>query len=109
MNYAKALAMVAATVLTAMVAAMTDNHITTVEWINIFIAGVGACAVFAAPNVPGAKYTKAVLAALMAVLTFLVSAVAGCPHLSAVFTCLSRADLLQVGVIALGALGVWAV
>lgn len=102
MNYAKALAAVLATVLSAVVAALTgDEVVSTVEWVNIAIAGVGAAAVFAAPNVPGAAYTKAVLAVLTAVLTLLADLLLVGP--------LGTSEWLQLGVVALGALGVYAV
>lgn len=100
MSYAKAALAVVATIASAIVAAMTDGGVTTAEWINVAIGGVGAASVFAAPNVPGARYSKAILAALAAVLTFLVSAVAGG---------VSPAEWLQILVVALGALGVYAV
>jgi len=99
MEYAKAGLAVVATVLTALVAAFTGG-VTAVEWVNVAIAGVTAAAVFAAPNVPGAKYTKAVLAVLGAVLVFLTSAIIGG---------LSTPELMQLVVVALGALGVYAV
>lgn len=100
MNYAKAIAAVVATILSGLVAALMDGTIDPTEWINVAILGVGALAVFAAPNVPGARYTKSVLAVLAAVLTLLVSLIPGGISLS---------DWLQIGVAALGALGVWAV
>lgn len=100
MKYAKLVLAVLATLLAALVAVTTDGIVTDVEWINVSIAGTGAAAVFAAPNVAGARYTKAVLAVLAAVLTFLVSAITDG---------LTTPEALQIGVIALGALGVYAV
>lgn len=100
MAYAKSLFAVLATVLTAIVAAMTDSVISDVEWINVGIAAVAAAGVFAAPNVPGARYTKSILAVLAAVLTFFVTAVTDG---------ISSAEWLQVAVIALGAVGIYAV
>lgn len=99
MKYAKLGAMVVATVLTALVA-YWGNGVDAQEWVNVAIAGVTAAGVFAAPNVPGAKYTKLVLAALGAVLAFLVTAIAGG---------VDSGELLQIVVLALGALGVYAV
>jgi hypothetical protein len=99
MKYAKAILAVVATVITAVVA-MGGNGITPVEWVNVAIAGVGACAVFAAPNVPGALYTKSILAVLTAVLGFLTSAIVGG---------VSHQEWLQIIVLALGAVGVYAV
>lgn len=100
MSYAKFVAAVVATVLSGLVAAMSDNVISGGEWINIAIAAVGACGIFASPNVPGSRYTKAVLAVLTAVLTYLVSAISGG---------VVPAEWLQIAAVALGALGVWAV
>jgi hypothetical protein len=101
MNYAKALAAVVATVLSAVVAALTgDGVIGDVEWINIAISGVGALAVFAGPNVPGARITKLVLAALSAVLVLAVNLIVDGVTVS---------EWLQLGMAALGALGVYAV
>lgn len=102
MNYSKAIAAVVATVLSAVVAALFgDEFVSSVEWVNIAIAGVGAAAVFAAPNVPGAAYTKAIIAVLTAVLTLLASLLLVGP--------LGVSEWLQLGVVALGALGVYAV
>jgi hypothetical protein len=103
MKYAKALLAVLATVVSAVVAALAGGGtMTPVAWVNVLLAGLGACAVFAGPNVPGAKYTKAILAVLMTVGTALV------PLLSAGHS-FTTADLLQLLVVALGALGVLAV
>lgn len=101
MNYAKALAAVVATVLSGVIAALTgDNYIGDVEWINVAILGVGSLAVFAGPNVPGSRYTKAVLAVLSAILVLLVNLIVDGITVS---------EWLQLGVAALGALGVYSV
>lgn len=101
MNYAKALAAVVATVLSALVAALVgDAVITTVEWVNVAIAGTGAAAVFTAPNVPGARYTKSVLAVLTAVLVLLTSVITDG---------ITSTEWLQLALAALGALGVYAI
>lgn len=98
MNYAKSIAMVIATILSAVIASLVgDNAISAVEWVNISIAGVGAAAVFTAPNVPGAMYVKQILAVLTAVLTLLVTVIVGGITLS---------EWLQLAIVALGALGV---
>jgi uncharacterized membrane protein YjjP (DUF1212 family) len=100
-KYSKAIAQVVATILAALVAALFgDNIISSTEWVNVAIAGVGAAAVFAAPNVPGAAYTKSILAVLAAVLTVLVSAIVGG---------ITITEWLQIGTAALGALGVYSV
>lgn len=96
-KYVKSIIMVVVTVLVALSGVLTDG-ITATEWVNVAIAGVGAASVFAAPNVPGAKYTKTILAVLTAVLTFLVSAIVGG---------ISPQELIQVVIIAAGAAGVY--
>ena len=99
-QYAKMFAMVAVTVATATGAALSDNRITPNEWVNIAIAGAGAAAVFAAPNVPGAQYTKAALAALSAGLIALASSIDGG---------LTASKIIQVVIAAAGAVGVYAI
>lgn len=99
-KYTKSILAVVATVVAGLVAALSgDNTISSTEWVNVAILGVGACAVFAAPNVPGANYTKSVIAVLTAVLTVLASAIVGG---------LSVTELLQIATAALGAVGVYA-
>jgi hypothetical protein len=98
-KYSKLIVMVLVTVATALSGVWTDG-ITAADWVNVAIAAVGAAGVFAAPNVPGAKYTKSVLAVLAAVLTFLVSAIAGG---------ISPQEWIQIFILAAGAVGVYAV
>lgn len=101
MNYLKAFAAVVATGLSAIIAALTgDGTIGSTEWINVAIAAVGAASVFAAPNVPGANYTKAILAVLMAVLTLLVNLIVDGVTVS---------EWLQLVIAALAAVGVYGV
>lgn len=100
-KYNKMFAAVVATVLAAILAALTgDNAISATEWVNVAILAVGAAGVFAAPNVPGATYTKSVLAVLAAVLAVLASAIVGG---------ISTTEWIQIALAALGALGVYAV
>jgi hypothetical protein len=100
MNYSKSFAAVVAAIISAVVASLTgDQVVSAVEWVNVAIAGVGAAAVFAAPNVPGARYTKSILAVLTAVLTLLASAVTDG---------ITTTEWLQMALAALGALGVYA-
>ena len=78
MKYAKLVVAVIVTIATALVAALAgDNLVDSVEWVNVAISGIGAAAVFTAPNIPGAAYSKAILAVLAAVLTVLASAIVG--------------------------------
>ncbi len=101
MGYGKMVAAVVATVLSGIVAATTgDGLVDPVEWVNVTILGVGAAGVFAAPNVPGARYTKAIIAALTAALTVLASTILGG---------VDHVDVMQMVIAALGAVGVYAV
>lgn len=100
MNYGKSLAAVVAAVLSAIVAALVgDAIVSAVEWVNVAIAGTGAAAVFAAPNVPGAKYTKSILAVLTGVLVLLTSVITDG---------ITTTEWLQLALAALGAVGVYA-
>lgn len=102
MNYGKAAAAVVATILSAIVTAlMGDQVVDAVEWVNVAILAVGAAAVFAAPNVPGAAYTKTILAVLTAVLTLLTSFIGD--------GTLDVTEIIQLVIAAFGALGVYAV
>lgn len=101
MNYAKALAAVLASGLSAAIVALTgDQAFSNVELINVAIAVVGAAAVFAGPNVPHSRFTKAILAVLTAVLTLAVNLIADGVTVS---------EWLQLAVAALSAVGVYAV
>ena len=100
MQYAKMLAMVTVTIASAAVAALSDNRITANEWINLCIAGVGAAGVFAAPNVPGARYTKVILALMSSGLMALASTIDGG---------LTAPEVLQVVIALAGAVGVYAI
>lgn len=101
MQYAKALMAVLMTVASAIVAALTgDGLIGDVEWINIAIAAAAALSVFAAPNVPGARITKAVLAIIMAILVLAVNLIADGITIS---------EWLQLIVAGAGAVGVYAI
>lgn len=76
MQYAKAAAAVVAAGASAVLAALTaDETISTLEWVNILIAIATAASVFTAPNVPGARVTKFVLAVIMTGLTAVVNIV----------------------------------
>lgn len=100
-QYSKFFAIVLATVLSGVSAALFgDSIISPQEWVNVAILGVGAAGVFAAPNVPGAAYTKSVLAVLAAVLTVLATVIIGG---------VGTAEVIQMVMAGLGALGVYAV
>lgn len=98
--YWKAFVAVLVTILSAVGAALTgDETISNPEWVNVAIAGVTAAAVFAAPNVPGAKYTKAALAVLGAALAVMASAILGG---------ITYTEWIQIIVAGAGAVGVYA-
>lgn len=73
MSYAKSLVAVLVAIASALAGYLTDNVITPAEWVNVALAGGTAAVVFTAPNVPGAAYTKSILALLMAGLTAIAS------------------------------------
>lgn len=99
--YAKSILAVVAAGLSAAVVALTgDAIIDDVELLNILIAVVGAATVFTGPNVPGARFTKFVLAVLTAVLTLAVNLVLEGVTLS---------EWLQLALAGLAALGVYGV
>lgn len=101
MNYGKALMAVLATLISGVIAALVgDQVVDTQEWVNVALLAAGAAGVFAAPNVPGARYTKSILAVVTAVLTLAVNLIAGG---------LDLVEWLQLAMAALGALGVYAV
>ena len=101
MPYAKMFAQIGATILAAVIAALTgDQTIGSDEWINIAVLAVGAAMVFAAPNVPGAPITKAVLSVLAAVLGAATAAITGG---------ITVTEWLMLAMAALGALGVYAI
>jgi len=97
-TYAKAIVAVAVAVLVAASAAFSDGQITRAEWIVVAIAFATAAQVFTAPNVPGARFTKSILAGLMALLTFLITALTD--------NTLTTAELVGATLLVAGALGV---
>jgi hypothetical protein len=65
--------MVLAAGVSVAVSALSDNHLTQAEGINIAIAIAGAAGVWLAPVLPDAQYVKWVMAAIVAGLTAVVS------------------------------------
>lgn len=101
MKYAKLWMQVAAAIVMAVVASMQgDNSVSSVEWVNVAIVGIGAAGVFAAPNIRGAKYTKFILSALAAISAVLASALTNG---------LQLVEIWQMAVAALGAVGVYVI
>lgn len=98
--YWKGILAILATLLSAVGAALAgDEVISSNEWVNIAIAGVTAAGVLAAPNVPGAKYTKTVLAVLGAGLAVMASAIIGG---------ITYTEWIQIAIAGFGAVGVYA-
>lgn len=59
------------------VAPALEGGVSATEWVNVAILAVGAAAVFAGPNIPGARYTKGILAVLAAGLAVLNTVIVG--------------------------------
>lgn len=100
MQWSKTIGAVIATVLSAVIAALTgDATLSAVEWINIAIIGVGALTTTVIPELDAgvSKFAKPLALAASAVLTLLVNLIADGVTVS---------EWLQLAVAALGALGI---
>ena len=100
MNLAKVGGILVATVLSAILAALTgDQTVSPTEWVNVVIGAVGVASVYVVPNVTGssAAYAKGIVAALTAVLVLAQSLVSDG---------ISGTEWIQLAMAALGALGV---
>lgn len=100
-NYLKLAAQLAATVLAALVAALVDDRVDLSEWLNTGVLALGAVGVLGAGDLPAGiwRYTKPIVAAASAVLVLWQSL--GTDGMS-------TSEWLQLGIAALGALGVLA-
>jgi hypothetical protein len=88
----------------AVVATLLTNGGTTIEWLQVISLAVVAAGVWIAANtVPGAKYAKAVVSAIGAVLAVLI------PALEQGGEAFSGGTLVNMVIAVLGVLGVWAV
>lgn len=94
-KYAKFLILAVAAVLSA-VFGLVHTGMLPGEWVNVAIIGVGSLSVLAAPNIPGAKYTKEIIAGLTAALTII----------SALLSGIDATSLMQILFVAFGAAGV---
>lgn len=100
-TYLKVIVHAVAAVLAAVLPlAITNHSLSSSEWVNVAIASVGALTVYFGPNVPGAQYTKGILAALAAGLTVLSSVITDG---------VSQGELVQILVAVAGAFGVFGV
>lgn len=75
-RYKKAFVAASGILLSAFLGGTTGGFTVPVV-LNIIIAALNAASVAIAPNVPGSKYTKAVIAAVMACATVVISAYTG--------------------------------
>lgn len=99
MTHTKVLVAIVAAGLSAVAVALTgDGAFSTVEYINVAIAIVGAVGVYYVPNAPNGPVAKSVVAALMAALTLAANLIAGG---------LTISEWVQIGIAALAALGVY--
>lgn len=87
-------------VVAALVPALGDNVVSANEWLNVTVIGAGAASIFAASNVPGARYTKTLLAVITACATLAASLITDG---------LTQAEVAQLVVAALAAAGVYRV
>lgn len=99
-NYLKPLGMVAATILSAVVAALTgDQALSPTEWLNVALVAVGAVGTAVVPELDKgiARYAKPLVAVGAAVLTLATNLIIGGVDLS---------EWLQLAIAGLGALGI---
>jgi len=93
------------TILTALAPlAVPGHHISHAEWVNVIITGLGAVTVVIIPNLTGgighyAKYVVGAITAAMVVLSSLLAQGAG----------VGLAEIIQMLIAAVGALGIFAV
>ncbi|MGA8113180.1 MAG: hypothetical protein WCA46_05930 [Actinocatenispora sp.] len=99
-KYLKFLVAVAAAVATVLVSALSDGHVSTVEWIQVAISVTTAVGVWATANVPTLTWAKAAVAAVLTVLNLLVTYISGG---------VTGPEWLNIGLAVLGTLGVYAV
>jgi predicted small integral membrane protein len=101
-QYLKFAAQVVATVLSAVALALGDGQVSSSEWINVVILGLGSVAVLGAGNLPAGVWarTKTLVSAATAGAVFLQSAITGG---------ITGAEWLQLVLAVLGTVGVMAV
>jgi hypothetical protein len=107
-TYAKTLVALAAAVLAAVLPALTnragllpDGHLGASGVANIIVLAAGALQVFSAPNTPGWRWAKTIAAVLSAAGVVFISALTDAD--------VGAAEWVQIGMAALGAIGVAAV
>ncbi len=98
-KYGKAVvAILVAGIVAAYQALSGDGRIEAPEWVSIAIAGATAVGVFLIPLAPGARWAKSALAAVLAALQILVTAILGG---------LGPDEILLMLITAAGALGIY--
>lgn len=98
-KYGKALvAVIVAAIVVAYQALSGDGRIEAPEWVSIAIAAATAVGVYLIPLAPGARWTKSVLAAVLAVLQILTTAILGG---------IGADELLLMVITAAGAVGIY--
>lgn len=101
MQYAKVIAQIVVTVLSAAAVALTGDAVwSDADTINVVLAGVMAVGVFYVPNAPNAPVAKAVVSALGAILTLASVLVVGGFDVT---------EIIQLALAGFGALGVYGV
>lgn len=105
--YAKSIVMVIAAGLGILTAALTDNVVTPLEFVNIAIAIVAAGGVYLVPNLPlgVAKYAKTLVALIGAALTALVLIIGDATSFAEV----TPSNWLAVALAGLAAIGLYIV
>lgn len=103
-SYLKFAAQVIATVIAGIIAALADNRLSDLEWINVVILGLGSVAVLGAGNMSDGvwKYTKLIVSAATAGAVVLHTLIADGIDLG-------TSQWLQILVAVLAALGVFGV
>lgn len=98
-KYGKAIvAVIVAAIVVAYQALSGDGRIEAPEWVSIAIAGATAVGVYVIPLAPGARWAKSALAAVLAVLQILTTAILGG---------IGPDELLLMLITAAGALGIY--
>lgn len=99
-KYAKGFGSLATTVLVLLVAALTDNHVSTAEWLTIGASLVGTVAVVGIPNTPSSPAVKTVAQVLAPILGGFATAIVTPDGITPAVMC-------NVAIAALGAIGVY--
>lgn len=97
--YIKAVVHAVFTIIALLIPFLSNGHLNGKEWVNFGLLALGSIGVYWGPNVPGANYTKAIFAALIAGGTVLSTFVLG--HVTTI-------EWIQVVLAGAATLGVYA-